>query len=260
MIGLLEEVIVMLDKRELERKILGGIDRLVHILIDISCTAGRPKEMLMEQASQMVRDLSPLLLNLLGGQEEHLEGLLRQLISQKLPPRLALLSFGSLKGDLDRILAMAFFKESENEPEILESQSPAEQDPTPPEEKQIPADSLNEQVIEQIEQVDEQTIADSVPVATTLEEKQASEALPDLTPFLQRLFPRATILPGCYYRSIFLDYYLPEEKFALCIMQPGRRIIPSLERLIKNEGLTLIKVKTSELNDPQILTQRLKST
>lgn len=234
----------MLEKRELERKILGGIDRLVHILIDISSAAGRPKAVLMEQAAQMVRDLSPLLLNLLGGQEEHLEGLLRQLVSQKLPPRLALISFGSLQEDLDRILAVAFFKESE-EPAPLHL-TEQEQDTT----IQEPMPSEDQEKEEEPEQVERQEVEENSP---------RDESLPDLTPFIKGLFPQATILPGCYYRSVFLDYYLPEEKFALCIMQPGRRIIPSLEKLIKKEGLTLIKVEASEINNPQILTRLLKS-
>lgn len=270
----------MLEKRELERKILGGIDRLVHILIDISCTMGRQKEYLMEQAVQMVRDLSPLLLNLLGGQEEHLEGLLRQLVSQKLPPSLSLVSFGPLQEDLEHILAVAFFKE----PDGSESPSILAQEPEATEQlKEQPGEQPEEQVAEEIitgedtvEDIVEDTaeksadepapISDSLgadsPETDSLETEPITETdpdpLPDLSPLLKRLFPKATILPGCYYRSLFLDYYLPEQKMALCIMQPGRRIVPSLEKILKKEGLNLIKVQTSEINTPLLLAQRLK--
>lgn len=228
----------MLEKRELERSILGGIDRLVQVLIEISSTTGAQKTILMEQAVQMVRDLSPLLMQLLGGQEEHLEGLLRQLISQKLPPNLALLSFGPFKQDLDQVLASAYFYE----PEI-----PLEEAP------------ISESVTQEISAEEDNSVLE-LEVATEQEQAETPSPRVILYQILNRLYPQSSILPGCYYRSIFLDYYLPDKKLAFILMQPGCRILPTLEKLINKEGLTLIKVQPSELDNPSLLARRLKST
>lgn len=243
----LDEVIMVFQKRELEKSILAGIDRLVHVLIDISCADGRQKDNLMEQAIQMVRDVTPHLLVLLGGKEEHLENLLRQLISQKLPPALALNSFGPLKRDLDIILTLAFFRDPEEATVTLPEIEPEE----PP----IEAATMTPVAIEVAQEyvtVSPQQETIPPPVVTT-HSKQ------DLAILLKHFFPGTTIYQRYMLRSLQLDYYLPEEKLAVLISYPGVRTIPSLELLLKKEGITLLKLLPSELHHPALLTRKLAS-
>jgi len=319
----------MMQKRELEKAILGNIDRLVHILIDISHAASRRKAALTEQAIQIVRDLTPLLLNLLGGREEHLEGLLRQLILQKLPSGYALFSFGSLKQDLDQILALAFFKDSQASEAVNITEQPsessaeseqdnflipvAEPEPAPdkgplsepkadkealsepepdkdpsdesgadkkpssmPEPENIPKPGFS---VKQVAGTEPATIIisrEAIPLDTEPPQEpyiSSSALAPDAGPelpspdaaampllkILQRFFPTTEIYQGYYYRSLYLDYFLPEQKLAVKVLKPGSRVLPLLERLFKQEGFSLVKIQSSELNNPFSLIQKLKS-
>lgn len=246
----LDEVIMVLRKREMERNILAGIDRLVHVLIDLSCAQGKEKDELLEQAIQMVRDVTPPLLVLLGGKEEHLENLLRQLITQKLPSGLALDSFGPLKRDLDTILTMAFFRDPEETTQPMPEEVPDEVPDEVPEE--VPA---NEQ--EPMEEATPETTAIPEQEDTTVSPAVSTKPGHDLALLLQRIFPAATIHQGYMFRSLCLDYYLPEQSLAILIIYPGVRTIPALEHLLKKVGITLVKLQPSELDHPALFVQKL---
>lgn len=246
---------MVLHKRELEKGILAGIDRLVHILIDSSCTEGRRKDILLEQAVQMVRELTPLLLTLLGGKEEHLENLLRQLISQKLPPGCALDSFGHLGNDLDWILASAFFKA----PEEASSE-------TVPEET-VSKEAVSEKSeLENHDSEDTKESAESLP-NMDLFRRESEEVAPgtDYVPkpaftfasFLRRRFPDALIQEKYLFRCLCVDFYLPDKKLAILLLYPGVRTIPVYDLLLKKEGITLLKLQPEELEQPAGLLQKL---
>ena len=227
----------MLHKREMEKKILAGIDGLVHLLINLSCVQGKQKDELLEQAIQMVRDVTPPLLVLLGGKEEHLENLLRQLITQKLPSGIAMDSFGPLRHDLNTILTLAFFREPEEEAPIIPEDVPVE----------VPV------------------AATPTPETTAIPEQEDTTAAPavstkpgqDLALLLQRIFPAATIHQGYMFRSLYLDYYLPEQNLAILIIYSEVRIIPIVEHLLKKSGITLVKLQPSELEQPTLVAHKL---
>lgn len=88
-----------------EKTILSNINRLVHLLIELSHRKGDAKTPYINEAVRIINSIRPLLLNLTDGKEEHLEPLIRQLVSQKLPPVWS--SFGDLHNDLNNILAKA---------------------------------------------------------------------------------------------------------------------------------------------------------
>lgn len=231
----------MHQKRQLEKNILSGIDRLVQQLIDLSCSQGRQKDQLLEEAVQTIKDIKPLLLILLGGREEHLESLLRQLISQKLPHGLALDSFGPFKRDLDTVLTMAFFAENQPKDEQGLAAGPPESAP------------------ENLSGTEAAAASEAAPAPEAEPAPPVIEQQPEqvFAAFLSKLFPSATLHQGYLYRSLYLHYYLPEKKLALLVLYPEVRLLPTIERLLQKEGVTLIKLQPSDLKHPALLARKL---
>lgn len=231
----------MHQKRQLEKNILSGIDRLVQQLIDLSSSQGQQKDQLLEEAVQTIKDIKPLLLILLGGREEHLESLLRQLISQKLPQGLALDSFGPFKRDLDTVLTLAFFAENQPKDEQGQAAEPPESAPDNLPETEAAAEAVAALAPE------------SEPTPPVIE--QQPEQL--FAAFLSKLFPSATLHQGYLYRSLYLHYYFPEKKLAFLVLYPEVRMIPTIEKLLQKEGITLIKLQPSDLKQPALLVRKL---
>jgi len=226
------------QKRQLEKNILSGIDRLVQQLIDLSSSQGQQKDQLLEEAVQTIKDIKPLLLILLGGREEHLESLLRQLISQKLPQGLALDSFGPFKRDLDTVLTLAFFAENQ----LKDEQGLAAESP----------ESAPENLPETEVAAEAEAAPEAEPASPGIEQPEQVFAA-----FLSKLFPSATLHQGYLYRSLYLHYYLPEQKLAFLVLYPEVRMIPTIEKLLQKEGITLIKLQPSDLKQPALLVRKL---
>ena len=67
--------------RLIDKKILAAINRLVHLLIEMSSVSEDQKGPYLQEAVDLIREIRPYLLSLIEGKDILLESLLRQLIS-----------------------------------------------------------------------------------------------------------------------------------------------------------------------------------
>ncbi|MGI6552951.1 MAG: hypothetical protein ACOX37_07990 [Bacillota bacterium] len=92
------------ENHELEQQILQLTDLLIEATITYSILEGSAREAQMEEAGATVSKIAHLLIQYLGGHEEHLPELLRQLTRQKLPDESVLESFEGFNANLDQII------------------------------------------------------------------------------------------------------------------------------------------------------------
>lgn len=262
---------MFINNREWEIQILSGIERLVHILIEASYAKGLKKEDLLNNAVLHLRNLNPLLLKLVDEKEEHLESLIRQLFSQKLPPGFILTSFGGLRRDLDFVILQALIPV---EPEPITEQ-PAQADielipePDPQVDKFIENTNQYEQHISdkdpepEISKVrdlpveDETILLDLCPGKNQLQNQALKSSSPTLADIIANFYPNDEVISNYTIRSVSIDYYLPKRKIAYVFMSPGKRIYKMHRLLLKQEGITLIEVAPGELNNIRLLARHL---
>ncbi len=90
--------------RDVERQAIFLTERLVETAISISLLDGEARQEQWDKSVKMTKELCDLLSQVLSGQDEHLEPLLRQLVMQKLPDPRIMESFGNFQSDLFTIL------------------------------------------------------------------------------------------------------------------------------------------------------------
>lgn len=241
---------MLINNREWEIQILSGIQHLVHLLIEASYAKGLKKETLLNQAISHLRDLNPSLLKLIDGKEEHLEALIRQLFSQKLPPGFILTSFGGLKRDLDLVIQQALIPsepEPDPVPEVKEDNEPL------PDSKQ--EDPIDADITTDTNYLTAEPVGDMA--ADSQEPPRAADTGPSLADIITNFYPGEKVIHNYFFRSISIDYYLPDRKIAFVLLSPHKRIYKLHHLLLKKEGIILIEVNPRELNNIRLLARHL---
>lgn len=213
------------DDRLIEKAILSRVDRLVNILIELSHTNEHHKGTLLEEAVKVIEEMKPLLLGLVDGQEQHLEPMLRQLISQKLPNGVIMNSFGDLQKDLTRILNLALRHET----------------------------SEQQNIVDKVEQLHQQQYNQSK-TGHPVKKENPKELLEQ---FLKKTYPDMKIVKGYYIRSLCLDFYLPEKKLGFILVSPQYRNNKVLEHFLKKEEIKLIEVYPADLENSRLLARKM---
>lgn len=265
-----------------EKTILTNINRLVHLLIELSHRKASDKNPLIEEAVGLIKNLRPLLLNLVDGKEEHLEPLIRQLVSQKLPPIWS--SFGDLQSDLNNILTLALHN-SQNEMQLDEDENNYDEKPTDEEpiqfEDEKPMEQESEDEKNTIENIaientnsypSELEVNDQVDTANDNKQeiKETTEQNPQesknnnfqkqLEELINVIYKGDLIKKDYCYRSIFFNYYLPERKLGIQILANSKSIKKIQSYILYKEKINLIQVYPSDLDNMYQLTKKLSST
>lgn len=206
------------DDRLLEKIILSRVDRLVNILIELSHTNEDNKKPLLDEAVKVIEEIKPLLLDLVDGKQQHLEPMIRQLVSQKLPHGVIMGSFGDLQKDLNRILSLTLRHENFVEQKVVEKPK-------------------------QIQQQEHQTL-----------KKRDPKDL--LEHFLKKTYPDTEIIKRYYLRSLCLDFYLPKKRLGFILVSPHYRNNKILEHFLKKEEIKLIEVYPADLENSRLLARK----
>lgn len=212
------------DDRLMERAILSCVERLVNILIELSHTNEHYKGPLFEKAVKVIEEMKPLLLGLVDGQEKHLEPVLRQLVSQKLPHSVIMSSFGDLQKDLNRILNLA-----------------------------LRQDTSEQQIVDKVEQLHQQQCNQAI----TNQPVKKEDPQELLERFLKKTFPDVRIVKKYYLRSLCLDFYLPDKKLGFVLVSPQYRNNRFLEHYLKKEKIKLIEVYPADLENSHLLARKM---
>jgi len=267
--------------RLIEKKILASINRLVHLLIEMSYISEERKEPYIQEAINLISEIRPYLLSLIEGKDVLLESLLRQLISQKLPHPSVLRSFGNLQRDLNTIIHIALHSDSveeveeekKEEPENkgLESEDEISEDlpdaetvneidgdedeklPAAPEEvdetgKEPPAEPPAEESIE----IEEPA---GTPVDEFLKMPEPEEPPDLLQNIITSIYADEEIIKDYIFRSLPIDYYLPARKTG--IITGRRRKTALYDLLLKKEGVRVIEITPEECCSVHLLSRKL---
>lgn len=116
----------------LENEILQRVDELVHCALSVGLKNELGRDEQLARGVALVQEMGDLLLEVLEGQEQHLQALLEQIVAQRLPDRRILQSFGNFSHDIRYIIYegtkkyLDFLREKEltkETPEIHNGQS-----------------------------------------------------------------------------------------------------------------------------------------
>lgn len=88
----------------LENKILQQVDELIQKALSVSLKDEPGREEQLASCVALVHEMGDSLMEILEGQEQHLRALLEQLISQRLPDRRILQSFGNFAEDINYVI------------------------------------------------------------------------------------------------------------------------------------------------------------
>lgn len=95
----------------LEKTIINKIEKVVNTIIELSAELDTIKQKdLRDKSVQELKETIPLMLYILNGNTNHLEAMIRQIISQKLPNKDIISSFGALHNEISYIIKQAIEK------------------------------------------------------------------------------------------------------------------------------------------------------
>ena len=211
-----------INTTEIEKNILGNIDNLIQIIIQMSQLEKEDFNKHLPQAETLINKTNLLLKQLLQRNELPLEQIYRQLIAQKLPPPKLQKCFGNLEPTLEAIFALPIFH---NQP------------------KKQPQTNISEV----------STIHPHTKINTS---SKKSEVKINLDKFITALYPQEKIIKNYSFRSIKLDYFLPKRKLAILLTPLYYRRTFSLNLLTHHEGIQLIEISPQDLGSPQLLYQK----
>lgn len=233
------------NSRADEKRILADINNIVQILIELSYTKGTKKEVLYNNAVQLLKELRPCLLGLINGREELLESLTKQLISQKLPHPFMFNSFGDLQKDLNRVIAGAYtpyYNEKTPELQSPEAAGCPEADECP--------EVLGAQA--EIKTADDSAAEVPAPLPTDPLPERENDQSCDHNPcddrsiaaqigkILSRDCAAESVYKNYYFRGMRFDFYLPSRKLALLFQKEPSYKHRLYESILKKEGVTVI--------------------
>jgi len=103
-----------LRNNRLESKILQKVDELIKLTLEAGINNKEEREKQLEKGIALVQEMGDLLLKVLEGRNEHLQALLEQLVSQRLPERRILQSFGNFPHDIQYVIENGVMKYLDN--------------------------------------------------------------------------------------------------------------------------------------------------
>lgn len=263
--------------RLMEKKILDTINSLVQRLIEMSCLDEAEKIGYMHEAAGQIREIRPLLLKLINGQEEHLESLVRQLVFQKLPPPAVLSSFGNLQKDLAQILSISASNLQQNTPAEETTKSEETSSPrfdekcletgnktlqeegnssTPGKDTSQPEKEalLVAPVCAEPESTPDLPLESPLPVPETAGFTPAPANLQDI---INSIYAKEKIIKDYLFRSLHIDYYLPAKKIGIISKTHLLRKYKIHDLLLKKAGISLVEFDPVELGNIHLLSRKL---
>lgn len=257
--------------REIERRVLFLTDQMIQAALSAGLLEGEAKQQHIDQAVESVAELAGLLMEVLQGKGEHLETLLYQLASQKLPDRRILESFGNFTQDLNSIMyeGLRLYRRRQVEPkDMLPQGLQVEQTapmwiPTEPDtiNTAIPESGLyqdrSEQVGKQAEEiVVQKEFSGDVAWQRSPEEDQGDAVLRTL----HNIYPGEEVIKGYLFHGTFLDYFLPGVKLGIGLHARGAyRQHARLDYYCAKEGVDIYWVNREDATDLRVMTKQFKA-
>ncbi len=211
-----------INTNEVEKNILANIDDLIKIIIQMSQLEKEDFNKYLPQAEDLINKTNLLLKQLLKRNDLPLVQIYKQLIAQKLPHPKLQKCFGNLEPTLEAIFALPVFNEHL---------------------KKQPQTNIRE-------------VSTIHPLTQINTSSKKSEIKINLDKFITALYPKEKILKNYSFRSVKLDYFLPERKLAVLLTPLYYRRSFSLNLLTLHERLHLIEISPQELNNPHLLYQK----
>ncbi len=223
-----------MNKKELEKNILEKTDKLVDSIINSSDDNDRSIK--YKNAIINVKDLAKLTVKLIEN-EDHLENMLKQLISQKLPDKKILNSFGDFSKDIDYIIACGL-----------------------KEYKQDTADKklVNINYLNNVAPVKIYIKNNSFRKANKNTKKNEITSA-DLKA-LRLLFPTEKIISNYKVHGTIINYILPQKQLAVVISNKHQKKYQGLLSFwCKNNNIKLIKLLPEEIYNIKVLKKKLNT-
>jgi len=202
--------------KELELKIIRLAEEFVQNIIKASLKDADEKISVLEDAQNLILELSELIHALIQD-EEHLESMLNQLISQKFPDEHVLDSFEDFEEMVSELIQKGVDKYRSG---------------------------LNEKHIEEKDTLEEKT-PDSSEIHANDTSINKKEETDKFIMQIKTIFPSISVEKNVHYRGIKLQYYIPEMKMALELQddRDSLRTIKGFKDLVaEKEGLKIVKV------------------
>ncbi len=220
-----------------ENKIITNVNQVVRILVSASNTYGNRLDEEIDNAISLLKEIKPYLLQLIDGKEYLMESLLKQLISQQLPHPYLLNSFGELQNSINKVITLTVKEpsgETQNKPETL---------------------GISEENTEHHTVVSE--AIDTSDVAPPEEETKPYAI--DFNDAVMSAYPNEKVIKNYEYRSLVIDYYLPNKKTAFILPHNAQRLPKLYRRLLQKDNINAIEISQSELDNPYFLFRILRS-
>ena len=202
--------------RELEQKIISLAEEFVQNIIKASLKDADEKAFILENAQNLILELSELIHALIQD-EEHLESMLNQLISQKFPDEHVLDSFEDFEEMVSELI-----QEGVDRYRLGLNDNRTDEDTSEEEISILPeAIHANNTPIDKKEETDKFIIQ------------------------IKTIFPSISVEKNVHYRGIKLQYYIPELKMILELQDNNDNLgtIKGFKDLVaEKEGLKIVKV------------------
>ncbi|KKM09177.1 hypothetical protein SY88_20125 [Clostridiales bacterium PH28_bin88] len=270
-------------------------DQMIQAALSAGLLEGEAKQQHIDQAVESVAELAGLLMEVLQGKGEHLETLLYQLASQKLPDRRILESFGNFTQDLNSIMyeGLRLYRRRQVEPkDMLPQGLQVEQTapmwiPTEPDtiNTAIPESGLYQDRSEQVGKQAEEIVVqkefsgdvEEIPVAKDRGDDHGDFVAPEKTGYawrrspeedqgdavlrtLHNLYPGEEVVKGYLFHGTFLDYFLPGVKLGIGLHARGAyRQHARLDYYCAKEGVDIYWVNREDATDLRVMTKQFKA-
>ncbi len=220
-----------------ENKIITNVNQVVRILVSASNTCGNRLDEDIDNAVTLLKEIKPYLLQLIDGKEYLMESLLKQLISQQLPHPYLLNSFGELQNSINKVITLTVKEPSEETQNKLETLGISEE-----------SAELRPVVSEAIDTSD---------IAPTKE--QTKPFAMNFNDAVMSAYPNEKVIKNYEYRSLVIDYYLPDKKTAFILPHNAHRLPKLYRRLLQKDNINVVEISQSELDNPYFLFRILRS-
>lgn len=231
------------EDRIKEKMILEHIDRFVRLLIELSTVSADKRDQFVNEAVGVIRAIHPALLSLIGDRPEHLEPLLRQLVSQKLPPPSILHHFGALQNILDTVITTALT------PAEAEYAMEIDEDPKTDKVSVMDKVMISDQKTDHTDK--------NAEIKNDIEINKKQNQQPALEALLTSICPKEQICKNYFFRSVLFDYYLPAVKKGV-LFWPAEKSLPKFyESLLQKEGISILKIAPLETTNLHALSRKL---
>lgn len=263
----------------IESQVLSLVDGFIDTMIELKNSDPGEEQALYESAEEQLLALADKALLLLGGQEEYLEAMLNQLISQKLPHGAVMNSFGNFKQELDEVVSRSMdvyrekkgsgenvsFRENDfagnaDEVNVVEEPDVNIQEAEKPEGEILSeVDMVSEgepvtngsEVEEEaaLEESGEQGSVNDIPVEGSDDSAEEECSVKDELGFLVNMvFPGEEVIPGMEFSDMVFDFFIPKYSLAFFDVRDGEVSLSNLGELaLTRAGISVICLDPSKV-------------